>query len=227
MRKQTVILADDHKLVRDGLRRIIEETKEYRIIGEAEHADDAIRNVKKLNPKILILDISMPDAQGVATIRKIRKFNKQIRILVVTMHKNEECVSECLLAGANGYVLKEDADTELIEAIKAVGKGKIHVSPLFTSEVIQNLLTHWRVPRTSSSNITLTKLTPREHEILTLIADGNSNKAISKHLTISVRTVEHHRLSIMRKLNVSSTVELIKSAIKNGLVHFTKEDIRP
>jgi two-component system response regulator NreC len=135
------------------------------------------------------------------------------------MHRNEDYVCECLMSGANGYILKEDADIELMNALHTILNDKLYVSPLLSSDIIRNLIARKPNPRVSVKNPSMRRLTPREQEVLTLIVEGYSNKKIGDIFSISVRTVEHHRLSAMRKLGTSNTVDLIKRAIKSGLVN--------
>jgi DNA-binding NarL/FixJ family response regulator len=210
-----IFIADDHTIIRDGLRRIIEEVHGYKVVGETGDGLQIIPLVRKLKPDIIILDISMPNLRGIEAINKIRKIDKKVKILVLTMHKNEDYVYECFVSGAQGYILKEDADTELMFAIESIKRNKTYVSPSFSSDVIKNL-----VERSSTkSGSSLGVLTQREREILKLIAEGKTSKRAAKLLNISPRTVEHHRLSIMRKLDVSNTARLIRYAIEKGLVN--------
>ena len=217
----TLFIADDHTVLRNGLKRIIEENSGYKVIGETGDGLEIVRQVRKLVPDMIILDISMPNLRGIEAINKIRKFNKKIKILILTMHKNDEYVYECLVNGAQGYLLKEDADTELIAAIKEIRHDEIYISSSFSSEVIRKLVQHRSKERGKKQRSVFKDLSPREREVLKLIAEGNQNKRIARKLGISVRTVEHHRLSIMRKLRVSNTVSLVKYAIKVGLVELT------
>jgi DNA-binding NarL/FixJ family response regulator len=213
-----IFIADDHTMVREGLRRIIEEYFDYKIIGETGDGLQISHLVRKLRPDMIILDISMPNLRGIEAIRKIRRYNKGIKILILTMHKNEEYVYECLAGGAQGYILKEDADKELITAIKSIQNSKIYVSTSFSGSVIKSLIQE----KSDSKKGTVFKdLTHREREVLTLIAEGHTNKKIARMLGISVRTAEHHRLSIMKKLRVTNVADLVKYAIKAGLIDLT------
>jgi DNA-binding NarL/FixJ family response regulator len=212
-----IFVADDHRIVREGLRRIIEEVPGYKVVGEAGDGLKILSSIKKLKPDIIILDISMPNLRGIEAIHKIRRANKKIEILILTMHKNEEYVYECLVSGAQGYLLKEDADTELISAIKSINQGNIYVSSSFTSDVIKEFVKR----KDHKKGKSLGSLTNREREILQLIAEGKSNKKISRLLSISVRTVEHHRFSIMRKLNETNIAGLVRYAVKSGLIELT------
>ncbi|HEC78748.1 MAG TPA: response regulator transcription factor [candidate division WOR-3 bacterium] len=214
----SIFLADDHTLIRNGLKRIIEEKGNYRIIGETGDGLEIITGVKKLQPDIVILDISMPRLRGIEAIRKIRRFNKKVKILILTMHKNEEYVYESLTCGAQGYLLKEDADKELMTALETLKNNKLYVSPTFSSDVIKMLVQRKQKPAKRTKKTPYTTLTPREREVLKLITEGDSNKKAASKLGISVRTVEHHRLSIMRKLNAHNTAALVRLAIQNKLV---------
>jgi len=210
----TLIIADDHAIIRDGLRRIIEEVPGYKVVGEASDGLQTVRMVRKLNPDLLILDISMPNLRGIEAITKIRKFNKQVKILILTMHKSEDYAYECLKAGAQGYILKEDADDELITAIQTLRKGQIYLSSSLSDNVIRELLRRRKTQDRSKFEL----LTTREREVLKMIAEGNSNKKIAEKLGISIRTVEHHRLRISKKLGFNNITELVKFAIRVGLI---------
>jgi two-component system response regulator NreC len=211
-----IAIVDDHTIIRQGLRRIIEEMGGYQVVGEAGDGLEILPMIRKTHPHLIILDISLPRLRGIEAIRKVRKTNKTVRILVLTMHKNEHYVYECLAAGAQGYILKEDADTELLAAIEAIKRGNIYVSRSFSSNVIEALARH-RVHEWSALDV----LTDREREILRMIAEGKTNKRIADSLSISKRTVEHHRLHVMKKLSVSNVADLVKLAIKHHLVDIT------
>jgi DNA-binding NarL/FixJ family response regulator len=210
-----ILLADDHTIVRQGIKRIIEEVQNYMVIGEVGDGLQILPKVKELHPDIIILDISMPKLRGIEAVSEIKKIDEDIKILILTIHKNEEYVYECLSSGANGYILKEDAAKELIFAIDSIKQNKIYISSNFRSDVILDLIKRKGDLRDKSS---IELLTNREREVLKLIAEGYANKRIAKLLSISVRTVERHRSNIMKKLNVSNVVELVKYALKLGLV---------
>ncbi len=215
MSMDKIFIADDHTIIRDGLRRIIEEVHGYKVVGETGDGLQILPLIRKLKPDIILLDISMPNLRGIEAIHKIRKVDKKVKILVLTMHKNEDYVYECFISGAQGYILKDDAATELMFAIESIKRNKTYVSPSFSSDVIKNLVKRSSTKRGSSFGV----LTQREREVLKLIAEGKTSKRAAKLLGISPRTVEHHRLSIMRKLGVSNTARLIRYAIENGLVN--------
>ncbi len=217
----TLCLADDHALLRNGLSRIIEDYPDYKIVGETGDGLQVTTLIRTLVPDMILLDISMPNLRGIEAIRKIRKFNKKTKILILTMHKNDEYVYECLISGAQGYVLKEDADAELITAIKSIKNNKIYVSSSFSGDFLKKLIQRANDKQGKRQKSVFEELSPREREVLKLIAEGNPNKKIARKLGISVRTVEHHRLSIMKKLNVSNAAQLIRYAIKVGLTELT------
>jgi DNA-binding NarL/FixJ family response regulator len=211
-----IAIVDDHTMIRQGLRRIIEEMGGYKVVGEAGDGLDILPLIRKTHPHLIILDISLPKLRGIEAIRKLRKTNKRVKILVLTMHKNEHYVYECLAAGAQGYILKEDADTELLAAIEAIKTGDTYVSKSFSNQVIEALA---RKKMHEGSGLDI--LTEREREVLRLIAEGKTNKRIADVLSISKRTVEHHRLHVMKKLDVSNVADLVKIAIKHHLVDIT------
>ncbi|KPK70366.1 hypothetical protein AMJ87_08945 [candidate division WOR_3 bacterium SM23_60] len=210
-----IFLADDHTLIRQGLKRILEENHGYQVIGETGDGLRIVPDIKRLRPDAIILDISMPNLSGIDAISQIRKVNKKIKILILTMHRNEDYVYECLVSGAHGYLLKEDADTELVAAMEAIRRDNIFVSSCFAEEVIREFVGKKREARKKKP---IAALTAREQQVLRLIAEGMSNKEVAKALSISVRTVEHHRLNIMRKLDVSNVAGLVTYAVKTKLI---------
>lgn len=212
MNPYRIILADDHSLFRQGIRTILEKNGGIEIIGEAGDGLKLLELLKQMTPDMVILDISMPNLRGIEAAREIKMILPDVKVLILSMHKDREYVYSAISAGAEGYLLKEDADTDLFAAIEKIRRDSHYISPLllgeFTTELFQNHLTgHSRE---------VTTLTTREREVLKFIAEGNSNKVIADLLYISVRTVENHRANIMRKLNVKSTADLIKYAIRKG-----------
>ena len=210
-----LVIADDHTLVRQGLRRIIEESGAYKIVGETGDGAEIVSLIRRLAPDMIILDISLPNLRGIEAIRKIIKVNKKIKILILTMHKNEEYVYESLTNGAHGYLLKEDADSELIKAISMIQSDKLYISSSFSSDIIKGL-----VQRKNNKSVMspFSILSAREREVLKLLTEGNSSKKIASQLSISTRTVEHHRLNIMKKLKISNVANLVQYALKTGLI---------
>jgi DNA-binding NarL/FixJ family response regulator len=204
MARYGIILADDHALFRQGLRKIIEGTADLDVIGEAKDGADLLALMKALRPQLILLDLSMPNIRGVEAIREIRTRHAGVKILVLTMHK--EYVHQAFSAGADGYLLKEDADRDLFSAIESIRQGKTYVSPRLAEKVPEDI---------SPSH---EPLSVREREVLKLIAEGKSNREIADILFISVRTVEFHRASILSKLNLKKTADIVRYAIQKGHV---------
>lgn len=216
--KYNIFLADDHTIIRHGLRRIIEENSGYRIVGETGDGLEIIPKIRTLQPDMIILDLSMPNLTGIDAVHKIRKTNKKMKILILTMHKNEEYAYKCLVNGAQGYMIKEDADSELIAAIRAIKTGDIFISPTFSNEVIKTLIERRSNAERRRGNAVRRGLTPREREVLSLLAEGNSNKKVADKLDISVRTAEHHRWNIMKKLGVTNTAGMVRHALRTKVI---------
>jgi DNA-binding NarL/FixJ family response regulator len=204
MARYGIIVADDHALFRQGLRKIIEGTADLDVIGEAKDGADLLALMKALRPQLILLDLSMPNIRGVEAIREIRTRYAGVKILVLTMHK--EYVHQAFSAGADGYLLKEDADRDLFSAIESIRQGKTYVSPRLAEKVPEDI---------SPSH---EPLSVREREVLKLIAEGKSNREIADILFISVRTVEFHRASILSKLNLKKTADIVRYAIQKGHV---------
>ncbi|MGB3480140.1 MAG: response regulator transcription factor [bacterium] len=213
-----IFLADDHTIIRHDLRRIIEENPGYRIVAETGDGLQIVPKIRTLHPDMIILDLTGPKLRGIDAVRQIRKYNKKIKILILTMHKNNEYVYECLVNGAQGYMLKEDADSELICAIRALKTGNIYISPSFSNEVIRNLVERRSNTEKKRGSAVRRVLTPRESEVLKLVTEGNSNKKVADKLGISVRTAEHHRLNIMKKLSVTNTADLVRYALRTKVI---------
>jgi DNA-binding NarL/FixJ family response regulator len=207
-----IILADDHLMFRNGIKRIIEDSKELLVIGEASDGHQLLELLKKTKPDMVILDISMPKLRGLEVTHEVKASYPDIKILILTMHRNKEYLLQALSAKADGYLLKEDTDTQLIDAIESIRGGKIFLSSLMSEDLSQNLL-----GLTENTDPSLDEtLSTREKEVLTLLGEGKSSKEIADLLYISSRTVEHHRASINKKLKVKNIVELVKYAIRKG-----------
>jgi DNA-binding NarL/FixJ family response regulator len=214
MENYRVVLADDHVLLRQGIRRIIEEVRDLEVIGEADDGLSLLDLLKRLTPDLVIVDISMPNLRGLEAIPEITVLHPHAKIIVLTMHKDKMYLSKAIAAGANGYLLKEDADGQLFAAIEKVRQGKVYVSPRLSEELAETWAQSCRGETSPTSGDD--RLTLREREVLKLAAEGKSSKEIAELLCISYRTVEHHRASIMTKLNVKGTAELVKYAISAG-----------
>ncbi len=206
-----LVLADDHALFREGLKKILEERIDFRVVGEASDGAELLDLLKQLSPEIVLLDISMPNLRGLEVIPEIKKAYPGMKILILTMLNDREFVYQALALGADGYFLKKDAGPELISAIENICRGKIYVSPYFSEQSTVD----WEEVR---RGVQKPVLTSREREILKLIAEGKSNKEIAKILFISVFTVKRHRANIIEKLNLKNTSELVKYAIQKAYI---------
>jgi DNA-binding NarL/FixJ family response regulator len=208
-----IALADDHVMFRKGIKSIIEGAADLEVIGEAGDGLNLLELLKKVTPDMVILDISMPNLRGLEATREIKMISPGVKVLILTMHKDKEYVYHAISAGAEGYLLKEDADTELFAAIEKIRHGRQYISPLLSGELTHELIQAHHKGRLASPS---ESLTTREREVLKLLAEGISNKEIADLLYISSRTVEHHRANIMRKLNIRKTANLVKYAVRKG-----------
>lgn len=213
MKPYTLIIADDHVMFRQGIRKIINANPALKIIGEASNGVELLEMLKQTVPDLILLDISMPQIQGLEAAKEIKKRYPKLKILILTMHKSNEYLNYALSVGADGYLLKEDADTELFSAIDTIRQQGTYISPLLSPQLKDLLLRKYREDRSQFPEDPLTK---REKEILRLIAEGKSSKEIGAVLFISSRTVEHHRANMMRKLGCRKIAELVRYAIQKG-----------
>ncbi len=212
-----IVLADDHTMFRQGIKRIIGEVADLEVVGEASDGLQLLNLLKKLTPHMVILDISMPNLRGIEATREIKMIYPDMKVLILTMHKSKEYLYHAISAGAEGYLLKEDADTELLFAIKKIRQGGIYISPLLSQELTDDLVQTCR----GNGKLLFDLLTTREREVLKLIAEGKSSKEIANLLFISVHTVHQHRAHIMKKLNLKRTADLVKYAISKGYTSAT------
>jgi len=209
----TILLADDHRLVREGLRKLIEEREDLRVVAEATTGQEAIELCEGLQPDIVLMDISMPGLSGIDATRRICKSNPGTRVLILSMHDNQGYVEEVLRSGASGYVLKDSAASDLLQAIDAVRRGDSFLSPTVTQQVVDAIARPGDRPLAAASH-----LTDREREVLTLIAEGLSSKEIAQKLGVSLKTIESHRANLMDKLDIHKVSGLVRFAIRAGLV---------
>ena len=208
-----IILADDHKIMREGLRALLAKQKEIEVIAEADSGRGVIELCSQLHPDVVVIDISMPDLNGIDAARQITREAPDIKVIALSMHSDKKYVKEMLAAGASGYLLKDAAFEELGMAIATVLKNKTYLSPQITDTVVKDYVNE-NVPQDS---IASTALSAREREVLQLIAEGKSTRDIAAKLYVSVKTIETHRKQIMDKLGLNSIAELTKYAIREGL----------
>lgn len=214
-KKIRIVLAEDHTILREGLRALLSADPKFEIVGEAADGREAIRWVEKLGPDLVMMDLSMPRMTGMDAIREIKKRYPATKIIALTVHKTEEYLRTTLQAGADGYVLKDATHEELMLAIENILEGKTYLSPGISEKVIAGYL-EGKENRLPSS--TLGVLSPREREVLKLIAEGYKNKEIAADLCISLKTVEKHRANLMKKLDLHNAAALTAYAIEQGLV---------
>jgi DNA-binding NarL/FixJ family response regulator len=213
--KYRIVIAEDHTILREGLRALLSSSPDFEIVGEAEDGREAVRCVEKLKPNLILTDLSMPRMNGMDAIREIRRRAPETKILVLTVHKTEEYILATLQAGADGYLLKDSTHAELLAAVRHVLSGKHYISPGISDKVLDGYLEGRKTLKTRTSWETLTQ---REREILKLIAEGYKNKEIADDLCISVKTVEKHRANLMEKLDLHNVQALTAYAIEKGLV---------
>jgi DNA-binding NarL/FixJ family response regulator len=208
-----IVLADDHRMMRAGLRLLLQKQPDMEVVGDAADGQEAVRLAAKLTPNIVIMDVSMPGLNGIEATRQIKRRNDAIKVVALSGYSDEKFVTEMLKAGASGYILKDSAFADLITCIQTVMKGETYLSPSITGRIVAEYLQHSQTPDTSA----FTMLTDKEREVLQLIAEGKTTKEIAGMLGRSVKTMEVHRNNIMSKLNLRSVAELTKYAIRAGL----------
>ena len=213
--KHRIFIAEDQTIVRDGLRALLSSNPNFEVVGEAEDGREVIRNIEECNPDLILMDLSMPRMNGMEAIKEVKKLLPDTKILVLTIHKTEEYILPVLKAGADGYVLKNDTQEELMTAIKSVLEGKSYLSPGVSQKVIEGYVEGSKTVKTKSSWDTLTQ---REREVLKLIAEGYKNREIADDLCISIKTVVKHRANLMEKLDLHNVSALTTFAIEKGLV---------
>lgn len=211
-----LLLVDDHRVVRSGLRMLLEGEPDVEIVGEAGTAREAMEAVASLHPDVILMDIGLPDLSGIDATREIKKRHPATAIVALTIHEDEEYFFKMLEAGANGYVPKKAAPSELITAIRAAANNEVYLYPSLAKLLVRDFLTH--ETQTKSEPSTLDGLTAREQEVLAYLADGAGNDEIADVLKISPKTVARHRENIMDKLNLHTRTELVKYAIRKGII---------
>ena len=208
-----ILIVDDHAVVRRGIRALLESEQGFTVAGEATNGREAVDMARRLQPDVIVMDLTLPQLNGLDAARQILKDAPRTEILVLTMHHSEELARDVLQAGARGYVLKSDADQSLISAISSLRAHKPFLSPKVTEFVLDDYLR-----RNDGNDGALAEVTARERELIQLLAEGNSNKEAASTLGISVKTIEAHRANIMRKLRLRSVAELVRYAIRNNIV---------
>lgn len=210
-----IVIAEDHTILREGLRSLLSSNPDFDVAGEAEDGRDAVRSIRKFKPDLVLMDLSMPKMDGLDAIREIKKQSPDTKVLVLTVHKAEEYVFASLKAGADGYVLKDATHAELTLAIESVLGGKPYISPGISEKLVAGYLEGRKPVKAESS---WERLTQRERQILKLIAEGYKNKEIAGYLYISVKTVEKHRANLMKKLSLHNASALTAFAMEKGLI---------
>ena len=207
MNTYRVVLADDHAIFRKGIRKVLESTGNIEVVGEAQDGMGLLKLMREQTPHMVILDVPMPDFRGIEIAQVIKTINPEVKVLILAEYKSRSQVHQAVSVGADGYLLKEDKDTELLLAIEKIRMGKSYLSPLLPADLVDVCS-----PLFSEHDLLTSALTPRESEIMQLVAQGNTSKQIAKLLSLSVRTVECHRSRIMCKLNVRNASELVRYA---------------
>jgi DNA-binding NarL/FixJ family response regulator len=211
-----ILVADDHEVVRRGLRALLEARPGWQVCGEAIDGRDVIKKVTELKPDVTVLDIAMPNLNGLEATRQLLKMDPETKVLILTLHDSEQVIRDVLTAGARGFLLKSDAARDLVSAVEALGQGKTY----FTSKVAAMVLNGFLKGGPGGVlNTTSSPLTPREREIVQLLAEGKSSKEVASVLGLSVKTAETHRSNIMRKLDLHSVSDVVLYAIRNNIIH--------
>lgn len=205
-----ILVADDHAVVRQGFRRILEAQQDLQVVGEAANGREAIRLAQELRPDLVLLDVSMPELNGVEATRRLKESSQYVKVLVLSMHKDHVYVREALRAGALGYLLKDCSEDELVGAVRTVAGGEAYLSPQVSGAVLADYRKHVTDP--------IDLLSSREREVLQMLAEGKTNKEVAVALNLSVHTVDAHRGRIMEKLNLHSIGEMVRFAMRSGIV---------
>ncbi len=215
MKQIRVLLADDHTLIRAGLRLVVEQEADFTVAGEAENGRQAVAMAESLKPDVAVLDIGMPELNGIEACAQIRESQPQIEVVMLSMHSDEGYVLRSLKAGARAYLLKDSAEADLARAIRAASEAKSFFSPAVGKVLLEDYMR--KLQRTGAED-SYELLSPREREIFQLVAEGKSSKEIANLLNLSVYTVETHRAKVMQKLNLKSVPELILYAVRKGII---------
>jgi DNA-binding NarL/FixJ family response regulator len=217
LQNKNILIIDDHTLFREGLKSIIGRDSRFKVVGEASNGREGLRMAKKLKPDVVLVDISLPDRSGIQLTNEIRTLLPESQIMIVSMHSKINCITEAFQAGAKGYVVKESAGERLLQGLEAVGKGEYFLDSSVSHEVVKKLM---KLPLKEAkiTDAAYGTLTPREQEVMRFLADGLSTREVAEKLFISPKTVENHRTSIMKKLDLHSSLELFRFAARIGLL---------
>lgn len=210
----SILLADDHIIVRQGLKSLLEESPELKVVGEADNGRDAVQFAEELHPDIIVMDIGMPKLNGIEATRKITERNRRAKVIALSIHSDRRFVRNMFKAGAKGYLLKECAVDELIDAVQTVYDDKVYISAHVSGTLIEDYVRELNVPL---PNVEV-ELLDREREVLQLMAEENNSKEIASQLNLSVKTVDHYRRQLMEKLDIHSVAGLVKYAIREGII---------
>lgn len=210
----SILLADDHVLIRHGIKNIIKQNDELEVVGEVSNGEELMNFLQETVPDLLILDISMPKISGLEAVARVKKKYPQVKILMLTMHKNKQYFYQSMSSGADGYLMKDDSEKELLSAVNKIREGKTYISPIlsddFATDVIAAHRNHQPTP--------FTGLTKREHEVLQLVVEGYTSKDMAEKLCLSPRTVDHHRSKLLKKFKMKNSADLVNFAVRNGLI---------
>jgi len=212
-KRTRILICDDHTLFVEGIKAMLRNEPSLEIVGEAHDGRQAVELVKELKPDLLLMDVSMPDMNGFDATQRVQELDPKVKVLILTMHDEEELVARCLEAGAAGYIIKDAPASQLLYAIEMVQKGERYLSPVVLKQVVAGYVKNASVPQTSYD-----RLSPREREVLKLLAEGLSVKEIATRLNLSVKTVDVHKTNLMKKIDVHDRTELIKYAIRQKLI---------
>ncbi|MCK4389875.1 MAG: response regulator transcription factor [Desulfobacterales bacterium] len=216
-KKKTILIVDDHPLFREGLKSLIARNPRFEVVGEAGNGRKGLRMARELKPDLVVMDISLPDKSGIDVTRDIRSHLSETRVIIVSMHSKIDHITKAFEAGATGYVVKESAADRLTQGLEAVSKGDYFLDSSISHKVVTRLMESPK-KKTKSTDIRYESLTPREQQVMRLLAEGLSVKEIAERLFISPKTVENHRTNIMSKLDLHSTMELVRYAVRLGLI---------
>lgn len=214
-KRYTVLLADDHVLIRHGVKKIISRDNELDVIGEVGNGEELMKFLEKSVPHLLILDISMPKISGIEAISYVKKKYPQVKVLMLTMHKSKQYFYHAMSSGADGYLMKDDSEEELLLAIKKVQSGKTYISPILSDDFAFDVISAHRNHGTTPFQ----GLTKREYEVLQLVVEGYTSKDVAERLCLSPRTVDHHRSKLLKKFNLKNSADLVSFAVRNGFVN--------